>query len=178
MVIPYNANYDKDASSFLTWLWNRLRTEGLVEHYFPGEGETGFASLVKLFSGEGTQVAVVTTVTLDGQSDKMAGFITWSTMPLGAKNVAMAGFIFFREFWDHKTTDDAGAAAFEFWFTKTDNEIVVGACPSLNRTAMRYNARIGLKEVGRIPTAHLFSGHECDAVLWCITKQQWQEAQR
>src|SRR5882724_2890924 len=57
--IPYNAIYDPQADSFLAWMWRRMQEDDLVELYFPGQKETGFATFVRLFSGD-AQVALIT----------------------------------------------------------------------------------------------------------------------
>src|SRR5215471_8817923 len=51
-VIPYNALADPDADKFLPWCWQKLQADDLVDYYFPGQRETGFATLVRMFSGD------------------------------------------------------------------------------------------------------------------------------
>jgi RimJ/RimL family protein N-acetyltransferase len=95
---------------------------------------------------------------------------------MGMSNVVIAGFNFFREFWDHKTTDAAGVVAFNYWFTASEPpvEVVLGSCPATHVVALRYNKRVGLKETGRIPLAHIFKGERCDAVLVAMTREEWR----
>lgn len=168
-VVPYSADLDPEASTFLPWLWKRLVDDGTTELYFPGQGKTGFADLVKLFSGD-AHVAVILTTEPEA---RMVGYISWSLMPLGTRLVAMAGFMFFREFWGHGLTDHAARASFEYWFSHTPVEIVIGACPATHKLAMRFNQRVGLQHWGTIPGAHVHNGLACDAVLWGITKDYW-----
>ena len=59
-VIPYNACLDPQADSFLPWLWKRMQDDDLVDYYFPGQRDTGFATFVRLFSGD-AQVALFKT---------------------------------------------------------------------------------------------------------------------
>lgn len=172
-IVPYNAVYDPQASDFLAWMWKKMQEDDLVDYYFPGQKETGYAQFVRMMSGDANVGLVVTKVDSDQWNDKVAGFISWTPMHLGSVTVAVAGFIFFRQFWDHHTTDDAGKVAFKFWFTETDSDQVLGVCPSTHAAAVRYNKRIGLREVGRLLGAHLFKGEKCDAVLYVITKEAW-----
>lgn len=173
-LVPYNAIYDQQADAFLSYMWKRMQKDDVVDYYFPGQKETGFATFVRMMSGD-AQVALVITDATSGQwNETVAGFITWTPSRMGANEVIIAGFIFFREFWNHKTTDNAGAASFKYWFTETPAQVILGVCPSQHFAALRYNKRIGLHEVGRIPLAHLYKGEPCDAVLVAITKDEWQ----
>jgi len=172
-IVPYNAVNDTQADAMLPYLWKRMQQDDLVDYYFPGQSATGFSQFVRLFSGDG-QVALVVTDSTTGQwNDTIAGFISWTPSLMGMANVIIAGFIFFRQFWDHHTTDEAGAQAFNYWFKEAGAQVVLGVCPSELRTALRYNKRIGLKEIGRIPNAHLCKGSPCDAVLVAITRDEW-----
>jgi len=174
-IVPYNAVNDTQSDAFLPYLWKRMQTDDLVDYYFPGQSATGFSQFVRLFSGDG-QVALVVTDSTSGQwNDTIAGFISWTPSLMGMSNVIIAGFIFFRQFWDHHTTDEAGAQAFNYWFRETGAEVVLGVCPSQHVVALRYNKRIGLKEIGRIPQAHVFKGTACDAVLVAITRDEWSQ---
>ena len=119
-VIPYNAARDPEADAFLSWLWRRMKTDELVDLYFPGQLETGFPSLVEMFSKPtGAALFKLDDTESTQWNDRIPGFITWSVQQFGHAPVLIAGFIFFREFWDRKTTSEAGEAAFKFWF---DNE--------------------------------------------------------
>lgn len=174
-IVPYNASYDAQAFAFLPYLWTRMQKDDLVDYYFPGQKDTGFATFVRLMSGD-AQVALVVHDDPSKQWDKtITGFISWSPSMMGLSNVVIAGFNFFREFWDHRTTDAAAVAAFNFWFSgDKPAEVVLGSCPANHIVAMRYNKRVGLRETGRIPLAHVFKGERCDAVLVAITRDQWR----
>ena len=173
-IVPYNAIHDQQADAFLSYLWQRMRKDDVVDYYFPGQKETGFATFVRMMSGD-AQVALVLTEAKSGQwDDTVAGFITWTPSRMGMSEVIIAGFIFFREFWDGHTTTNAGAASFRYWFTQTPTEVILGVCPSTHIVALRFNKRIGLREVGRIPKGHICKGQACDAVLVAITKDEWK----
>jgi RimJ/RimL family protein N-acetyltransferase len=57
----------------------------------------------------------------------------------------------------------------------TGFQTVLGVCPSLHHAAIQYNRRIGLREIGRIPGAHLYKGTPCDAILYALTKEEWSK---
>lgn len=176
-VIPYDARNDSQAAFMLAWLWSKMQDDDLVDYYFPGQKDTGYATFVRLFSGGENNEAKVALFAVDHPSrqwdDTIPGFITWTTQKMGASDVIVAGFIFFRKFWDHHTTDECAKAAFNHWFRETPATLVLGVCPSLHAAAMRYNKRVGLHEVGRLPDAHLFKGQKCDAVLMAMKREDW-----
>lgn len=174
-VIPYDARRDPEADAFLSWLWRRMKSDGLVDLYFPGQTETGYTSLVNMFSSDtGAALFKLDDTDSDQWSERIPGFITWSIAQFGSAPVLIAGFIFFRDFWDGKTTSDAGAAAFDFWFTKTKAEEVLGLCPASHHVAIRYNKRVGLTERMRLSNCALFHGDPCDAIIFGISRSDWQ----
>lgn len=177
-VVPYNACFDPQADAFLPWVWKKMQDDDLVDYYFPGQKETGFATFARMFSGD-AQVGLFKTEDESSQlwEDRVPGFITWTAMRMGASDVLVAGFIFFRRFQNHRTTDDAAKAAFTYWFNTTEAQIILGVCPSEHHAAIRYNKRIGLHEVGRIPLAHVFKNNPCDAILYALTRDEWKGRQ-
>ena len=174
-VVPYNACYDAQADSFLPWMWKRMQDDDLVDYYFPGQQSTGFATFVRLFSGDAQVALFVNEAESKQWNDRIVGFITWTPSHMGASEVLIAGFIFFRKWWDHRTTDDAARAAFTHWFKETPAQVVLGVCPALHTAAIRYNKRIGLRETGRITKAHIYKSQPCDAILYEMTREQWEK---
>jgi RimJ/RimL family protein N-acetyltransferase len=174
MIVPYNAILDAQADAFLPWMWKRMQKDDLVDYYFPGQRDTGFATFVRLFSGDGNVALVVTDAKTGQWEDTIAGFITWTPQRMGASDIIVAGCVFFREFWDHRTTDATAVESFKFWFTEAKAQVVLGVCPSLHTAITRFNRRIGFREIGKIPGAHLYKGEVCDAVLWAITRSEWE----
>ena len=171
-VIPYDARFDPQADAFLSWMWKKMQDDDLVDYYFPGQKETGFATFARLMSGDAKVALLATAIDSNQWEDRIAGFITWTPMQVSG-DVIIAGFIFFRKFWDQHVTDAAGAESFKYWFTETNTQVVLGVCPEPHKAAIRYNKRIGLKETGRIPQASTFKGEHCDAILYAITKDEW-----
>ncbi len=172
-VVPYNACLDPQADAFLPWMWKRMQQDDLVDYYFPGQKDTGFATFTRLMSGDAEVALFVNEAESKQWDDRITGFITWTPTRMGASDMIIAGFIFFRKFWDHHTTQDAGQVAFAHWFKGT-TQVVLGLCPALHIAAMRYNKRVGLREIGRIPLAHTYKGESCDAVLYAMTREEWR----
>jgi RimJ/RimL family protein N-acetyltransferase len=173
-IVPYNARVDAQASDFLPWMWKRMQKDDLVDYYFPGQSATGYADFVRLFSGDGNVALVVLPDSSHQWEKTIAGFVTWVPSRMGAADVIIAGCVFFREFWDHVTTDATAVESFKFWFTEARAQVVLGVCPALHVAIARFNKRVGFREIGRIPQAHLYKGEVCDAVLWAITRQEWE----
>ena len=171
-VIPYNALFDKESDKFLPWFWQRLKEDGLVSLYYPGQEDTGFAHFVRMLSG-GAQVAIIVANDDAKQPGKPIGFVSWEPLALGSKVTASAGFIFLKEFWDHKHSTDAANAIMKYWFTQTDIEVVLGIIASENHLAQRFMKRIGWNLRGTLPGCHLWAGKSCDATIWCITKENY-----
>lgn len=172
--VPYNACLDPQADAFLPWMWKRMQEDDLVDYYFPGQRDTGFATFVRLMSGD-AQVALVTMPSETKQwDDTVIGFVSWTMSRFGTADVIVGGFVIFRKFWDHHTALEGSKRAFEFWFTQTSASVVLGVCPSLHRVAIRHDQRMGMKEIGRIPQAHIFKGQPCDAILFAITRDEWE----
>ena len=174
-VVPYNALADPQADTFLPWMWKRMQEDDLVDYYFPGQKDTGFGAFVRLFSGDANVALFVIEREGEDWESRIPGFITWTASRMGVSDVLIAGFIFFRKFWDHHTTDEAAHEAWKFWFAGSDVHAILGVCPSLHTAAIRYNKRVGLKEIGRISGAHLYKGTPCDALLFEMTRAQWKE---
>ena len=170
MAIPYDARNDPDNARMLPWFWSRLVEDGLVHLYYPGQETTGFAEFVKMFSG-GSNILMLATKDAEGKPDKALGFVSWEPLPLGAKQTAIAGFIFFREFWDHKHSTDAANEVMKYWFTKENPlDLVVGVVAEKNVVAMRFLSRLGWEKSGVLTGCHLWKGEECDAILWTVKK--------
>ena len=177
-VIPYNALGDPLADRLLPWLWQRLQEDDLVDLYFPGQAKTGFATLVRMFSGDANVAFFKVPDASDTLDATLPGFITWTSVPMGSCSIISAGFIFFRKHWGHGLPDAAAEAAFKFWFTgKPRIDIVLGFCPALHKMAIAYNERVGLHEIGRIPRAHLYKGRVCDAIEFALTREEWEAKQ-
>lgn len=171
-VVPYNASDHADAHQFLPWLWQKLKEEGLTELYFPAGGaDTGFADFVKVFSG---QASVLLALQMEGENAKeLIGFVTYTPVQFGHAKSAFGGFVFFREFWDAKTSDAAGRAVLQHWFTVDKLDVVMGATPEPNHLAVRYILRLGFERACVIPGLHAFKGNSCAAVITYFTKERF-----
>lgn len=176
LAIPYNAHFDPNADKFLPWFWQRLKDDGLVSLYYPGQEETGFALFVKLLSNAPqTQVALVVPNNVEGLPDgEPIGFVSWEPGLFGKPNAATAGFIFLKRFWDSKHTTDAANSVMRLWFEQLEMELVVGVIATANIAAQRFMPRVGWAKMGILPNMTSFTGKECDASLWYITRDMWK----
>lgn len=171
--IPYNANFDKDADKLLPWLWKQISDDGLVELYFPGQKDLGFASFVKLLSG-GEQVLLVTLCDANNQPQEVIGFVSWGAVLFGQANAALAGFIFLRKYWNHHVSEEAGRETMRYWFDDLKLDVVLGGVAEHNRAANIYLHRLGWKRVGNIPLLHSYEGKQCANVLWYVSRDDYQ----
>jgi len=84
---------------------------------------------------------------------------------LGDK-AASAGFVFFREFWDTKTTTEAMKTLLAYWFDQFEVDCVVGGVAEGNRAANIMLSRAGCKREGKLPHLQHWKGVSSDAVVW------------
>ena len=159
-LIPYNADLDPEAHNFLPWLWEKLKADELISVYFHDNPDVNFPTLVKLFSG-GASVTLV--MTGEGEQVKMVGF--GALTGLGDK-AASAGFVFFREFWDTKTTTEAMKSLLAYWFEQFELDCVFGGVAEGNRAANIMLSRAGCKRQGKLPHLQHWKGVPSDAVVW------------
>ena len=159
-LIPYNADLDPDSHNFLPWLWDKLKADDLINIYFHDNPDVNFPTLVKLFSGGAT-----VTLVLAGENSKtkIVGFGALTS--LGDKS-ASAGFVFFREFWDTKTTTEAMKALLAYWFEQFELDCVFGGVAEGNRAANIMLSRAGCKRQGKLPHLQHWKGVPSDAVVW------------
>ena len=159
-LIPYNANLDPESHNFLPWLWDKLKADKLISIYFHDRPDVNFPTLVKLFSG-GTSITLV--FTGEGKEAKMIGFGALTSL---SDKAASAGFAFFREFWDTKTTTEALKALLTYWFKQFELDSVLGGVAEGNRAANIMLSRAGCKRQGKLPHLQHWKGLPSDAVVW------------
>ena len=179
-VIPYNAYFDDNCRHWLFWLYDRLRKDDLLRLYYPNIDGTdrAYPMFVRMMSSDTTQVLLV--VLKDKQSNEVAdlvGIATWERMQFGPSTLGHAGFIFLRDYWDHQTSMAAGRRIMQFWFEEmTDKlDIACGIIAKLNVLANRFVHRLGWTRVGELPNCQQYGGEPCDAVIWQITRQRYEE---
>lgn len=172
VIIPYDARVDANASKMLPWMWERLRDEELLPLYFPLATDGSFSQFIKLMSG-GERVLMMVAKSEDGSPDKVMGFGSWALMPFTSARAGMAGFIFFREFWDTRSTTDAALEGLRYWFEQDSLDVIVGAVAEGNVLANRFLPRLGLTRAGCIPLIHQWEGERCGSVLWAVTREEF-----
>lgn len=178
-VIPYNAYYDEKCRHWLFWLYDKLREDDLLRLYYPDVDGTdkSYPMFVRMMSSTTTQVLLV--VLKDKKTDEVAGLVglaTWESLTMGPATVGHAGFIFMRQFWDHKTSMEAGQRILKYWFAEmpTKLDIAVGIIAKVNVLANRFVQRLGWTKVGELPECQQYGGETSDAVLWRYTRKQFE----
>ncbi len=159
-LVPYNADLDPDSHNFLPWLWDKLKADDLINIYFHDNPDVNFPTLVKLLSGGATVTLVLAS---ENSETKIVGFGALTS--LGDK-AASAGFVFFREFWDTKTTTEAMKALLAYWFEQFELDCVFGGVAEGNRAANIMLSRAGCKRQGTLPHLQHWKGVPSDAVVW------------
>lgn len=179
-VIPYNAYFDERCREWLYWLYNKLREDDLLRLYYPNVDGTdrSYPMFVRMMSSDTTQVLLV--VLKDKATDEVAGLVgiaTWERMQFGPSTLGHAGFIFLRDYWDHQTSMAAGHRIMQFWFEEMPEklDIACGIIAKLNVLANRFVMRLGWTRVGELPNCQQYGGEPCDAVIWQITRQRYEE---
>lgn len=188
-VIPYNAANDPQAHLFLPWFWKRLKDDGVISLYFPGDADCSFGPFVALFND--TSVHKLLFVTADAPLRRdgafvegefkptvkdAVGFATWAPMNLGGKLVGNAGFIFLRDYWDRHTTVLATRRGMKFWFEEMTPrlDMAIGMNPLGNILVQRFLPRIGWTRMGTIPIPQYYASAYSDMALWYITREQFE----
>lgn len=174
-IIPYHADDDPNANYFLPWMWKQLYDDGLISLYFPAAPEKSFATFAKMFSASATRVVLVVIKDAAGEVTNVVGFSTWEPTSLGPATVGLAGFIFLREYWDRKTSLAAGMRILRFWFDEMSEklDIAIGLIADTNRPANLFVQRLGWTKSGFLPGCHQYDGKQANAVLWTITREQF-----
>lgn len=172
-VAPYDAR-DPNADKFLPWFWNKLKSEGLVDLYFPGSAEDGFCDFVKLMSGPTRVVLVVIKSEEKKEIRDVVGLATWDALSFGVANVGMAGFIFFREFWDRHTTAQAARRIMKLWFDELKLDALIGIVARDNVLANAFMRKVGWTLKCELPRMHVYLGKPSDACLWYVGREEFE----
>jgi len=175
-VIPYSAHFDPNADKFLPWFWNRLKTDGLVELYFPDGKETGFASFVGLMSSNVTKVVLVVVKGTDGLVVDTVGIATWDPLKMGMISVGIAGFIFLRDYWERHASLAAARRIMQMWFDELKLNVLLGLIAKDNHLANRFVQRAGWTLQGSLPMLHAYQGEISDSQMWTITREEFEQA--
>ena len=179
-VIPYNAYHDDRCRHWLFWLYDKLREDDLLRLYYPNVDATdrSYPMFVRMMSSDTTQVLLV--VLKDKATDEvvsLVGIATWERMQFGPSTLGHAGFIFLRDYWDHRTSLAAGQRIMQFWFEEMPDklDIAVGIIAKDNIPANRFVHRLGWTRVGELPACQQYAGEPSDAVIWQCTRQRYTE---
>lgn len=179
-VVPYNAYRDPQcAHYFLNWFWDRMRENGLLKLYYPDltDDDRMFPTFVRMLSSEVTKVILVILRDAEDKVKDVIGLSTWEPMQLGPSTVGHCGFIFRHEYWNRRTSIEAGHRIMEHWFTVAEPklDVAVGLIARDNNLAQRYVRALGWVESGWIHNGQQYEGKPCDAIIWQYTREQFQK---
>lgn len=83
------------------------------------------------------------------------------------------GMAFLRE-WQHDNIPlELCSMMIEDGFTHEGLDVVFGTTPVKNPAAIRFVKKIGFREVGTAPRFVSWKGEPCDALISCVTKEEW-----
>ena len=175
-VIPYHGDLDPNSRFFLSYFWQRLHDDGLLDLYFPGAGDKSYCTFVKLFSSNTRIVIVVRKVPTTGDIVDTIGFATWDALQLGPALVGHAGFIFLKEFWNRHTTLAAAKRIERFWFDDESPrlDMALGIIAEDNRMAQMLMHRLGWVQAGVLPGLHEYAGKPSNATIWYLTREEFE----
>jgi|SRR5579859_1393381 len=183
-VIPYHADNDPNADHFLYWMWHKLKDDGLLALYFPDDQEKSYPTFVKLMSAPVTRVILVvikSPATKDkpnGEVKDVIGFATWEPLRMGPATVGHAGFIFLHKYWQRQVSVEAGKRIMQHWFAETEPklDVALGLIADTNKLANRYVQALGWTRLGDLPGCHHYDGKQADAVIWRMTRAEFERA--
>lgn len=174
-VVPYHGDADPNARFFLSFFWQRLHDDGLLELYFPGMGDKSYCTFVKLMSSGTHILIVVKKDRVSGDILDTIGFASWDQLQLGTATVGHAGFIFLRDYWNKHTTLAAARRIERYWFENMPAALdtVLGIIAEDNRLAQRFMHNLGWIQAGVLPGMHEYAGKQSDATIWYLTRAEF-----
>lgn len=175
IVIPYTVATDPIGEVFLPGLWKRLRDEGIFDVFFHDYPDTNFAGFVKALSAPDSLIFMVAKQWADRQIEHMGMVTLGQVLDTKLTKRGVAGFLFFKQYWNHKDADEAGHKVLEYWFDTLGLDVVGGITPKLNRPALAYIHRLGFVSIGDIPHFSTIKGHESPATVSYLTRELWVE---
>jgi len=176
MILPYTPGVGVYTEDALIQLYQRLKKEGLFEIVFHEQPNMPLLQFMNFFSGPNTLLQILSTVK-DNQVVDTVG-MTWLTdlsTCSGLMQKAIASFVFFKDYQSPMYTDQLAKIVLEYWFDWLKLDIIIGMTPETNRAALLYAKRIGLKEIGRIPSFTTLSGEIVGGVVTYMTKDQYRD---
>jgi RimJ/RimL family protein N-acetyltransferase len=174
-VVPYDARFDAKSAQALPYFWQRLKDAGLLELYYPGQGDYSFAQFVRLLSGDVNAILFVIKDP-DGNVQDFVGLATWAPLDFGGQQVGNAGFLFLPEYWERATTLEAARRGMKYWFEEMEPRLnmALGMNPSGNHLVQRFLHGLGWTRVGQLPIPQYYGGTHSDLVIWYYTREQYE----
>lgn len=175
IVVPYIVDRDPIGEIMLPGFWKRLHDEGIFELFFHDHPDMSFGEFVKSLSQPNDLIFMVGKSWSDGRLEHM-GMATLSQI---LDNIltkrAVAGFLFFKDYWNHKDADEAGRKVISVWFNELKLTMIAGLTPKMNRPALAYIHRLGFLSVGELPNFCTFKGKAVAAVISYLSPEMFAE---
>lgn len=165
IVIPYFVDTAPAAEFTLPGLWTRLRDEGIFELFFHDHPDLTFGQFVKALSEGDTLIFMVAKKFADGRMEHMGMATLGQMLDTKLTKRAIAGFLFFKDYWNHRDADEAGGKILDHWFDVVGLDTIGGLTPKHNRPALAYIHRLGFVSVGEIPNWSILKGKVSAAVV-------------
>lgn len=174
-IIPYMVDNDPTGEIFLPGLWKRLHDEGIYELFFHDHADMNFGAFVKALSSPDALLFMIAKTNADGSLEHMGIATLGQILDTKLTKRGVAGFLFFKKYWNHRDADDAGHKVLEYWFDKLGLDVIGGVTPKLNRPAIAYIHRLGFVSIGEIPHFCVLKDHESPAIVSYLTRELWVE---
>src|SRR5262249_48872442 len=175
-VVFYHGDGDPNAEKALPYFWRKLMEDDLLKLYYPSDTDRSFCTFVKMVSSPLTRCLFVVIKNRDHDVKDFMGIATWEPLHMGPALVGHAGFIFLKTYWDRHITIAAGKRIMECWFEEFPEplDVAVGLIAEDNILANRYVQSLGWTKLGKLPNCQQWGGVPSDAVIWRVTKDDYQ----
>lgn len=165
------------AESIMVDMWYRLKEDDLYRVVFHENPEMTLSAYMAFFS----KPSVAAQVLFNTETEELAG-MTWLSEfeQLPSHRRATGSFVVLKQFWGRAFTDAIAPVVIPYWFSSFDDgglnlDVLVGMTPAVNRRAMAFSRKAGLKYLAALPGYTSFSGKPTDAMIAVMTRKDYEE---
>jgi len=177
VVLPYLADSDELGSVRLPVFWQRLHEEGIFELFFHDHPDMSFSRFVRSLTQPDDLIFMIGKSWSDGRIEHMGMATLSQILDNSLTKRAVAGFLFFKAYWNHRDADEAGRKVISMWFNELKLKTIAGLTPKVNRPALAYIHRLGFVSIGEMPDFCLFKGRSVPATVSYLTPALFSEKQ-
>ena len=173
-MVPARADLMPQGEILLPGVWKQLHDEGIFEMFFHDHPDMTFGQFVQVLSNPAEMVEFVCEVDADGNVQKAAA-ITMLTQitKTDVLRRAVGNFLLFRDYWNHKDSDEIAQVILKHWFVEVQLDVIVGVTPKANRAAVQFIHRAGFTSIGEIPLFTSYKGSLSPGVVSTQTFKEW-----